>query len=233
MTDEDFLARWSRRKRAAEQDRQAGQAAPPAQPVSSEAEKPGEQATSDASKPERQDEETIDLASLPPIESITSATDVTAFLRQGVPPELTRAALRRAWGADPAIRDFIGLAENAWDFNDPTAIPGFGPLDQTPDQTRRMLSGLIDDVREAADQAGEVMSVPADRNPSAETSMSAAVKQAEAQDGERRHEAADSSTADDAAGVPEGGARDIASQHDDLQQPAPRPRRSHGGALPQ
>jgi TorA maturation chaperone TorD len=29
---------------------------------------------------------------------------------------------------DPAIRDFIGIAENQWDFNDPTAMPGFGPL---------------------------------------------------------------------------------------------------------
>jgi TorA maturation chaperone TorD len=29
---------------------------------------------------------------------------------------------------DPAIRDFIGIAESQWDFNDPTAMPGFGPL---------------------------------------------------------------------------------------------------------
>jgi hypothetical protein len=53
--------------------------------------------------------------------------DVTQFLRAGVPAELTRAALRRTWATDPAIRDFIGIAENQWDFNDPNAIPGFGP----------------------------------------------------------------------------------------------------------
>jgi hypothetical protein len=41
---------------------------------------------------------------------------------------LARAALRRAWANDPAIRDFVGVAENQWDFNDPDAIPGFGPL---------------------------------------------------------------------------------------------------------
>ena len=51
-----------------------------------------------------------------------------AFLSPGVPKELARAALRRAWSADPAIRDFVGLAENAWDFTDPTAMAGFGEL---------------------------------------------------------------------------------------------------------
>jgi hypothetical protein len=41
---------------------------------------------------------------------------------------LTRAALRRAWSADQAIRDFIGLSENSWDFNAPEGVPGFGSL---------------------------------------------------------------------------------------------------------
>ena len=70
----------------------------------------------------------FDPASLPSVESITADTDILAFLRAGVPAELTRAALRRAWTSDPAIRDFIGIAENQWDFNDPNAIPGFGPM---------------------------------------------------------------------------------------------------------
>jgi TorA maturation chaperone TorD len=71
---------------------------------------------------------TFDLASLPPLQSITAGTDIRSFLASAVPAELTRAALRRAWVTDPAIRDFIGIAENQWDFNDPTAMPGFGPL---------------------------------------------------------------------------------------------------------
>jgi hypothetical protein len=70
----------------------------------------------------------FDPASLPPIESITRGTDIEQFLQPGVPAELTRAALRAAWIADPAIRDFIGIADSQWDFNDPTAMPGFGPL---------------------------------------------------------------------------------------------------------
>ena len=70
----------------------------------------------------------FDPTSLPSIDSIAANTDVIAFLRAGVPAELTRAALRRAWTSDPEIRDFIGIAENQWDFNDPNGIPGFGPL---------------------------------------------------------------------------------------------------------
>jgi hypothetical protein len=73
-------------------------------------------------------DELFDPASLPSIETITVNTDIRGFLQSRVPAELTRAALRQAWASDPAIRDFIGIAENQWDFNDPDSIPGFGPL---------------------------------------------------------------------------------------------------------
>jgi len=53
-----------------------------------------------------------------------------------VPADLTRAALRRAWSTDPAIRDFIGLSENSWDFNAQDGVPGFGSL--TPQRLARM-----------------------------------------------------------------------------------------------
>src|SRR4051812_15806900 len=70
----------------------------------------------------------FDPASLPSLQSITAGTDIRLFLGSRVPVELTKAALRRTWITDPAIRDFIGIAENQWDFNDPTAMPGFEPL---------------------------------------------------------------------------------------------------------
>jgi hypothetical protein len=76
-------------------------------------------------------QEPFDPASLPSIDSIAGDTDIVAFLKSGVPTELRRAALRRAWTSDPAIRDFIGIAENQWDFNDPNGISGFGRLDAT------------------------------------------------------------------------------------------------------
>ena len=70
----------------------------------------------------------FDLVTVPSIESIDARTDITAFLRAGVPGELRRAALRRAWTTDPAIRDFKGLQESDWDFADPNGIAGFGNL---------------------------------------------------------------------------------------------------------
>src|ERR1700710_2644146 len=76
-------------------------------------------------------DEPFDPASLPSIETITFDTDIRGFLQSRVPAALTRAALRQAWASDPAIRDFIGIAENQWDFNDPTAMPGFGPMLET------------------------------------------------------------------------------------------------------
>ena len=68
----------------------------------------------------------FDLASLPSLELIGAETDISLFMKPGVPAALRHAALRRAWTSDPAIRDFRGLQENDWDFNAPDSIPGFG-----------------------------------------------------------------------------------------------------------
>jgi hypothetical protein len=74
-------------------------------------------------------------ASLPPIESIGPGTDIRPFLAPGVPADLTRAALRRAWSSDPAICDFMGLSENSWDFNAQDGVAGVGsPTADAPDQ---------------------------------------------------------------------------------------------------
>jgi len=120
MTEQDNpFSRWSRLK----QESRAGKEA--------EAASPGAEVPATESSADTTSDEPFDLSSLPSIDSIVADTDIVAFLRAGVPPELTRAALRKAWTSDPAIRDFIGIAENQWDFNDPGAIPGFGPLELT------------------------------------------------------------------------------------------------------
>jgi hypothetical protein len=125
MTDrENFIERWSRKKtEAARQpdNHPAGDTRP-----NDEATSPPSSTRTDPSP--AADESVFDLSKLPSLDSITSASDVRAFLMPGVPSELTRAALRRAWTADPAIRDFVGLSENAWDFTDPRAMPGFGDI---------------------------------------------------------------------------------------------------------
>ena len=113
---DNFIRRWARLKRASD-------CAHETEAVSTKVE-----ATTAQPQAEGVPDQPFDPASLPSLESIAADTDIGAFLQSGVPAELTRAALRRAWASDPAIRDFIGIAENQWDFNDPDAIPGFGPL---------------------------------------------------------------------------------------------------------
>jgi Protein of unknown function (DUF3306) len=84
----------------------------------------------------------FDAAILPPIESIDARTDVTVFLQNGVPEELLLAALRRAWTVDSTIRDFKGLQENDWNFNDPNGVLGFGELGPEVD-VKTMVAGIL------------------------------------------------------------------------------------------
>lgn len=143
MSEEDFLKRWSRRKREVAE---AEKPAPPRAETGDAMPLPEHAASGETAE---KAEAEFDPATLPPIESITAVSDIRAFLRAGVPAELTRAALRRVWTADPAIRDFVGLAENAWDFTDPNAMPGFGPLEST-DEVRRMIAQIVDSIGQAA-----------------------------------------------------------------------------------
>jgi hypothetical protein len=141
---ENFIARWSRRKREAAEDAEAtkSSAAPDA---AAEGAHPSEDQSDTAlgrSDARRSPEAAFDPTKLPPIETITAESDITAFLAPGVPPELTRAALRRAWAADPKIRDFIGLSENSWDFNAPGAMTGFGSLEMT-DELRQQIARTV------------------------------------------------------------------------------------------
>jgi hypothetical protein len=134
MTErENFLERWSRKKREAVDD-----SAPPSKPQDVEADRLPAAAAPPA---EAIAEKPFDVESLPSLESITAQTDIRDFLRPGVPADLKHEALRRAWSADPGIRDFIGLAENSGDFNNPAEMPGFGPID--PGEVARLMAQFV------------------------------------------------------------------------------------------
>lgn len=139
--EDGFLSRWSRRKqearRAPEPDPTPEPEAPPgpaAEPTSpAEAQVPA--VDPDAITPE-------ELAALPPVESIGPETDIAGFLRKGVPAALRKAALRRVWAADPAIRDYVNEArEYAYDWNVPGGVPGSGELD--PGEARTLLARMF------------------------------------------------------------------------------------------
>ena len=130
---EGFLTRWSRRK-LDPADKQTVEGAG-AVPTNAEA------------KPQPSLGDTVpefDVSKLPPLDSITATSDLTPFLQTGVPAALRHAALRRAWSADPTIRDFIGLNENLWDAAGIDIAPGFGPLDPSLD-IKALTADLFDD----------------------------------------------------------------------------------------
>ena len=107
------------------------------------------------------------LRPCPPSTRSRAGSDIRAFLRSGVPAELTKAALRRAWTSDPAIRDFIGIAENQWDFTDPGAIPGFGPLEARDDVAGLLRQALGQGLPPpAAAEPGARGDVPGGKEPS-------------------------------------------------------------------
>ena len=121
--DKGFLARWSQRKHAAKQsDRDAPTANPdtPCGPVA-----------------EGNAEREFDLSSLPKLEDMTATTDITAFLRKGVPEHLRNAALRKSWALDPAIRNYVNPAlEYAYDWNTPGGVPGSSEIGAEMDVAR-------------------------------------------------------------------------------------------------
>ena len=176
-----------------------------------------------AAIPQATAEAEIDLSKLPPIDSIDAATDITAFLRKNIPAELSRAALRRAWAADPAIRDFVGLAENAWDFTDPNAMPGFGALEGTPEQIGAMVERVIGGVRDAAEKLAEL--------PKKEQDHAKAD-----QEGALATSNAPTNPVEGAASLPHASAAEVAAAQpeasDEDGDVVPAGRRTHGGALP-
>jgi hypothetical protein len=173
--------------------------------------------------------EPFDLASLPSIDAIAADTDVRRFLQSGVPAELTRAALRRAWTSDPAIRDFVGIAENQWDFNDPNAIPGFGPLPATEN-----VSAVLTQALGMRDERAEMIS---DMPASVDRSLPAATghERADPDQSDRQTFDGSPSNNDGVRGVPDDGSEeDKATKNNPFAKGdgLRRNHRSHGSALP-
>ncbi len=202
---EGFLSRWSRRKReiAAEE----AVAAPVPAPESAEATPPAEP------------EEEFDLSLLPDIETLTAESDITLFLKKGVPETLKNAALRRMWSADTAIRDYIGPVDYQWDFNDPAGVPGFGPLGSDVD-VEALLKQVIGEPKKPVETAAAGGDVPAP-----ELTSTTKVEEGLPEAPDRQVEEGLTSSKDE-----ENQPQQVAISDDEPAQ-APAPRR-HGGALP-
>lgn len=131
--DKGFLARWSQRKQEARQPEPTPDVSAPS------AEIPPAPVAESETVPE------FDLSSLPKLEEMTGATDITGFLQKGVPEHLRNAALRKSWALDPAIRNYVNPAlEYAYDWNTPGGVPGTGELGAGVDVARMVLQIMGD-----------------------------------------------------------------------------------------
>ena len=152
MSDDDkgFLSRWSQRKQEAKQPELE-----PEPPVDKAEAPPG---------PAAEDEPEFDLSSLPKLEELTANTDMTVFLRKGVPESLRNAALRKSWALDPAIRNYVNPAlEYAYDWNTPGGVPGTGELGAGIDVARMVLQIMGDSTpAESPAAAADSATQPAD-----------------------------------------------------------------------
>lgn len=131
--DDNFLARWARRKAEVAKASEA---------------KPVEQAA-DPRPDDHVEQEPFDLASLPSLDQLTAETDIRPFMHKLVPQDLRNAALRRVWELDASIRDYVSPAtEYAWDFNVEGGAPGYGALEAGFDAAKaavNMFSSRIED----------------------------------------------------------------------------------------
>jgi hypothetical protein len=218
-TSENFVSRWARLKRKADTQRRTEPAGDPLLLPQVEAAAGGAEATIAQPRIDAVDEP-FDPASLPSIETITVNTDIRGFLQSRVPAELTRAALRQAWASDPAIRDFIGIAENQWDFNDPDSIPGFGPLLESDN-----LPGLLAQALGRHDKlAGMIPEMPA----SVEQSLPAETCDEPVAPDDKSQQLLDGSSPGSGQGAAT--SNDRVAEENEMDE-LPR-HRSHGSALP-
>ena len=154
--DKGFLARWSQRKQEAKQP-EPKQDAPAAESVES------------SGSPAPQGEDVtpeFDLSTLPKLEELTGSTDITAFLRKGVPEHLRNAALQKSWALDPAIRNYVNPAlEYAYDWNAPGGVPGGGELGAGVDVARLVSQIMGEPAAETTNSDANVPKMRRQRSP--------------------------------------------------------------------
>jgi len=163
---EGLLSRWARRKQEVRRQARAETRAEASAPTVQSEPQPladnevfTEEPLEDASLADA-------IARLPKIEDLTAETELAPFLRAGIPAALRKAALRRMWSVDPAIRDFVSEARDyAYDWNTPGGVPGLGPMLPTDDikaMVERIMTGHAPRPPEVTSEEtpGETLGIP-------------------------------------------------------------------------
>ncbi|KQP51936.1 DUF3306 domain-containing protein [Methylobacterium sp. Leaf108] len=242
MAGDDFLSRWSRRKREIVREE-----APPELPTPDSSEReappgPGDEPLAAASADDEAhagigdmgdmagiDEDAV--AALPSLDSLTADSDLAPFLKAGVPQVLRNAAMRRMWSLDPGIRDYLGEArEYAFDWHIPGAVPGTGPMLPTDDiagMVRQIFAGSKPRVEVEVEAEAEALTNDADADADA-------VSPVDTDAPVQTTPAAIAPPAPPPAMEPECPGPELASQREPEREKGPSQARlrRHGGALP-
>ncbi len=107
--DDDFLSRWSRRKRGELPE----QVAPP---------EPSGDEPADEEAPSEEEGDPEVIARLPDIAGMDDTSDFSVFLKAGVPEALRRRALRKLWRVNPVLANLDGLNDYDEDYTQMTAL---------------------------------------------------------------------------------------------------------------
>jgi hypothetical protein len=143
-------------------------------------------------------------------------------MQPGVPSALRHAALRRAWSADPAIRNFMGPTENYWDAAGPDGVPGFGDLDPSFD-VKRMVSELFGETASERAHSEPDLVESSNVSPSPPTEIA-----------EDHSEANTTGQSEQGSTGSDGDLENVATQKQSSQsQPPKKIARRHGSAMPE
>jgi hypothetical protein len=121
---EDFLARWSRRKALSRKGEELPEPPEDAEEKTQDALQADQDAVAGVESPApEQVAETggDEIPELPPLETLDENSDYSAFLGKGVPPDLKQKALQKLFHSPKFnIRD--GLDDYDWDFTNPKPL---------------------------------------------------------------------------------------------------------------
>ncbi len=132
---QDFLSRWSQRKRA------AVETAPEDAPTDVVPE-------TDDTPDERTDDEVLEALGLPDPETLGEGDDFSRFMMQEVPARLRNRALRRLWLTNPVLANLDELLDYGEDFTDAATV-----VENLQTAYRAGRGYLIEEPEDAADAA--------------------------------------------------------------------------------
>lgn len=167
--DRSFLDRWSRRKAEVKTAEEQVPSDPGTLQTSDLPNALPDEAASDDGA-----EEVVDVDELPDVDSLDKDSDYTAFMKEGVPEDLRKMALRKLWRSDPVLANVDGLNDYDEDFRAMSLVgeviktayrPGSGY--DVPEETEEAgdeggVEGAVSGEDAAADDSG-VAGVPGEQ----------------------------------------------------------------------